>query len=224
MARKQQSEITRYQLPPQVTVNQSPGVLCVRACVVRTQTLLGCLSYFCWPRLRGCELWGTSSACVSLLNWNPFLWEKTGSEEGSTGPLSSHLPGPLWMCVEHPSMERARGFHAWLAKAEDLGKGQIQVWPKKSWARWLGYGKHWHHRQRENGLYLQIPHFPHAHQKPDGDRGPSLLKAATVMQEDRPQGQPQSVCPMMPQTRALDQSVWNSIRKTVALVSELARG
>lgn len=60
---------------------------------------------------------------MSLLNWNFFLWEKIGFEEGFIGFFSSYLFGFLWMCVEYFSMERVRGFYVWLVKVEDLGKG-----------------------------------------------------------------------------------------------------
>lgn len=126
MPSKQQSEITRFGLPSQAVVTQ-------RGCSAWWEGRL-------WadPCHSSADLaWGCDLRSTSLQpgNRNPSPQGKAGSEEGSTGALSSHLPGPLWCLSNVPAWGQ-------LATAEHWDKSQVQVWPTESgWGSEMRYMK-----------------------------------------------------------------------------------
>ena len=134
-------------------VNQSPEVLCcegtdiARIPVIALVTLPGGL----WTERH------IPSACVSLMNWNPFPQRKNRIWVRLPSPTPrSHPQGPLWCSTSIPAWEGA-------GPTEDLEQSPYRS-ELKAWGTVARLGKHLRHHQGENDLYLQSPHFPRPHQ------------------------------------------------------------
>lgn len=153
-------------------------------------------------------------ACGSLWTWNPFLQGKTWIWWRIHGSVQQP---PTWPFKDAlPLSEQGKGPRA---SAEGLEKSQVHVWSKKSGVMRPGYGKQLHHHWRKTSrVYKSHTARIHASNQTEVER-PSLLKAATVMQEDKLWGQLQSVCPTTPQHQRV-RSEWEGFlrKNTAALV------
>lgn len=122
--------------------------------------------------------------------------EKTGCDEGSMGPLSNRPPGPLKMHSHCLSRGRGPGL---LQRARRKAKYTSDL-KSLEWSGQAMENSYTITKGETSWAYKSHTAHIHASNQTEVER-PSLLKAATVMQEDKLRGQLQSVCPTTPQNQ-----------------------